>query len=170
MMPGGYQTASYDGIAARVQVSDHPLDGCRVASTPHMRFWFNLPYEPDLRVFLRGYNCDDGLAWMEFYVHAHNGEYLDPVTLNFGDPVRRIRLVRVSRERRCTAGVCMHEERYRARLSPEHLDYLLEGALPEWFGVRIKTREEVDMDAWFRRDEARAVAAAAGIGPLSSGS
>lgn len=158
-----YYTMPLDGLQGRVTVTNDPLDGYRMASSADVRAQHIDLFGIDSDVFFRAFAWDSGDHAVQIYFRTEAPDWLFPRALNFGQPVRSVDVTSVASDVSCRSGGCEHFESVVAKLSPADVRYLLGPDTPDLFEVRLKTQSGANVDRTLRKDELRAVLAAAGI-------
>jgi hypothetical protein len=158
-----YYTMPLEALAGRVSVTDDPLDGYRLASASGVRAQYVDLFGIDSDVYFRAFAWDSGDHAVQVYFRTEASDWLFPTALNFGSPVRSVRVTSVNSDVSCRSGRCEHFESVIAKLSPADVQAMLAPETPDVFEVRLKTQSGINVDRTLRKDELRAVLGAAGL-------
>lgn len=151
-----------EAFADLVAVSGDALDGYRVASSDPVRMPYRELMGIDSDIFFRAFAYEDGKARVQFYVWTQADDWLFPYALNFGSPLRSIKVDRVDSDVHCASTYCNHREDVVAILSDDDVRYLLSDACPEVIDLRLKTKGP-DVDRTIRKAELVATLNAVGL-------
>lgn len=158
-----YYTMPAEAFASRIDVTEDPLDGYRLVTSSGVRPKYQEFFGTDSSIFFRAFVWQDGGHAVQVYVRTESPDWLFPTALNFGAPLRSVPVTSVSSDVSCRSGGCNHYESVIAKLSDADVRAMLTPEMPELFEVRLKTQSGVNVDRTLRKDELRAVLAAAGI-------
>lgn len=158
-----YYSMPPEGLASRIDVTNDPLDGYKLVSSHRVRAKYVDFAGVDSSISFRAFVWNDGKDAVQVYIETESSDWLYPTTLNFGSPLRSVPVDSLGTDVTCRSGGCDHFETVIARLSPADVRQMLAPNTPDLFEVRLKTQSGIDVDRTLRKDELRAVLAAAGI-------
>jgi len=158
-----YYTMPSEGFSSRLSITDDSLDGYRLVTSRGVRAQYVDLFGVDSDVFFRAFVWNGGDHTVQVYFSTEASDWLFPTSLNFGSPLRSVKVDSVASDVSCRSGGCEHYESVIAELSTGDVRAMLDLATPELFEVRLKTRSGVNVDRTLRKDELRAVLQAAGL-------